>query len=514
MISDEQLKKRLKKFDLESEKLEKTFKDNEKIRKEFVEKYPLNSLKNLTKETYSIGKGNEDSFCYWVEQKTSNLGSILGANVSKFGLWYSEIDNAYKTTKEFRNDADSAIISIRERLDQLTSLGESHDLDGISKIQLSPKFKGKILYLYFPEKYLNIFSEVVVDYFLEIVGVNIGDISTVERKRDAIIHWKTENETMKQADADSWSNDMLTHFLYEQFKDKYAVIMKVNFDNKSKLSHETYLDGLERGEWKDWGWGTPKNYLRTIMKENERGKLILFDRNIRKITAEFEVNKVEHISSDENFPFRNFFDQASFRRFEPPIGEDIIMSVPGLNGFNSNQSAHRILSTYQYLHLIDAINDYGNDIDNKMKTEHSFRHAEAADQELGLLGEEFVLKCEKEKLKRSPDPNIAKLANKVERVADREHYDVKSFDTSGREIIIEVKTTVSSWDATFYITSSERQLLNSSPEKYLLYRVYEFDKQIKNGKIMVYDSKSFDPSKFEPILFKGNLMRKGTDYEV
>ena len=54
MISDEQLKKRLKKFDLESEKLEKTFKDNEKIRKEFVEKYPLNSLKNLTKETYIL----------------------------------------------------------------------------------------------------------------------------------------------------------------------------------------------------------------------------------------------------------------------------------------------------------------------------------------------------------------------------------------------------------------------------------------------------------------------------
>ena len=512
MISDEELNDRLNRYELKYSKLENMLKENEKIRKEFVDKFPINSLKTLTKEAYSIGEAYQDSFCYWLERKTEGLGSIRGATVNKFGLWYSTRDREYRTTEEFGNDPDSAIIIIRERLTLLTTNGIEHNIDEIAKIKLSPMVKGKILYLYFPEKYLNIFSENIVDYFLDVLGIDNERIGTVEKKRDALIHWKSENKTMKKAGADKWSNDVFTHFLYDQFKEAYAVIMKVSFNKKSGLTQEEYLDQLERGDWKESGWGTPRNYMKKLVEENKKGKLILFDRNIREITAEFEVDRVEKIPDDKDFPYRNYFDQTTFKRFKPQIDEDAILCVPGLESFNSNQSGFRILSKYQYLQLIEAGNDFEKNEDSEMKADYIFRHYEIADQELGRLGEEFVVEYEKEKLKHSHNPEIAKLANEVKRVGDIEHYDVKSFDNSGNKIMIEVKTTISSWDANFFITSNEIDHLKRHPKKYLLYRVYEFDKKSKKGKLMVYDSNFFDLSEYKPKLFTVTLMKKGTDF--
>jgi 5-methylcytosine-specific restriction protein B len=58
--------------------------DLRQLREEFVQRFPIERLADLTLEEYAIGKGNSDSFCYWLEVKTRELGSIKGGNVSKF----------------------------------------------------------------------------------------------------------------------------------------------------------------------------------------------------------------------------------------------------------------------------------------------------------------------------------------------------------------------------------------------------------------------------------------------
>lgn len=103
MISNEELKGRLNRYELKYSKLKNMFKENEKIRKEFMDRFPINSLKTLTKEAYSIGEAYQDSFYYWLERKTEELGNICGTTVNKFGLWYSTKDKEYRTTMEFGN---------------------------------------------------------------------------------------------------------------------------------------------------------------------------------------------------------------------------------------------------------------------------------------------------------------------------------------------------------------------------------------------------------------------------
>lgn len=100
---------------------------------------------------------------------------------------------------------------------------------------------------------------------------------------------------------------------------------------------------------------------------------------------------------------------------------------------------------------------------------------EAANRALGLAGELSVLRREQAFLRSM---GRKKLADRVEHVAqtkgDGLGYDVLSFDLTGREMWIEVKTTKYSIDVPFFVTRGEVRVSNASPEHYHLYRLYGF----------------------------------------
>ena len=81
---------------------------------------------------------------------------------------------------------------------------------------------------------------------------------------------------------------------------------------------------------------------------------------------------------------------------------------------------------------------------------------EAANRSLGNAGEDFAVRFERERLIAT---GASRLADRVERVSvtkgDGLGYDVLSFEESGKERLIEVKTT--SYDAAtaFLVTRNE-----------------------------------------------------------
>jgi len=92
------------------------------------------------------------------------LGSIRSRNLYKFGVFFDKNKRGYKFKRiESENDA---IIKLRERIARLIEAGRTKNLDVIREIDISLMFKGKILFLYYPDQYLNVFSEDYVDHFL------------------------------------------------------------------------------------------------------------------------------------------------------------------------------------------------------------------------------------------------------------------------------------------------------------------------------------------------------------
>lgn len=102
---------------------------------------------------------------------------------------------------------------------------------------------------------------------------------------------------------------------------------------------------------------------------------------------------------------------------------------------------------------------------------------EARNASLGKAGEEFVVEYERRRLHEA---GKKRLAENVDHVAvskgDGLGYDVLSFDISGRELFIEVKTTAFGKDTPFFISKNEVEFSKAFPSDFHLYRLFEFRK--------------------------------------
>jgi hypothetical protein len=100
---------------------------------------------------------------------------------------------------------------------------------------------------------------------------------------------------------------------------------------------------------------------------------------------------------------------------------------------------------------------------------------EARNRALGRAGEELVVALERDRLFSM---GKKKLADRVEHVAvtkgDGLGFDVLSFDTTGRDRFIEVKTTAFGKETPFYLSKGELEFSKSSSNQFFLYRLFAF----------------------------------------
>lgn len=118
---------------------------------------------------------------------------------------------------------------------------------------------------------------------------------------------------------------------------------------------------------------------------------------------------------------------------------------------------------------------------------------------IGDLGELLVLQYEQEKLKVLGIKKTPEHKSKSE--GDGLGYDILSYDETGKEIFIEVKTTTKNAETHFFITRNELLRSQQDSDKFLLYRLYEFDDTDNTAK---YYQRKGDLTELctNPILFK------------
>jgi hypothetical protein len=209
MITKDEIRVLTEKFEPKRQASQAHYRDLEKTRLEFVSKFPPSRIPLLSLDDYVEGKGSKDSFCYWVEVKTTKLGRIQSRNISKYGVFFDKKTQHYKFTAKFKTES-AAMIYLREQIVRLIEAGRTNNLKVIRKIDISPMFKGKILFLYYPDQYLNIFSEDYIDYFLRKIGLPVpNDDPHVLEKRELLHTFKSNDETMSK-----WKMYEFTDFLY------------------------------------------------------------------------------------------------------------------------------------------------------------------------------------------------------------------------------------------------------------------------------------------------------------
>lgn len=163
--------------------------DLRQLREEFVRRFPKEEIPDLTLERYALGhEGYRESFCYWLERKTRYLGSILGGNVMKFGVWYGS-DGQWRWVGRYES-AEDALAQIKTGLSSLIRAAEEGrfgELDRIGKEYLgdSISLRCKPINLYFPDQFLPLYADKTLKHFAALFGVELRG-TFIERNRQLL----------------------------------------------------------------------------------------------------------------------------------------------------------------------------------------------------------------------------------------------------------------------------------------------------------------------------------------
>lgn len=177
----------------------------EQLRLPFTKTFTIEYIKNNMKiDNFVVGKKNKNSFCYRLEFELDKLGSMKGSNSKKFGIYYSQQKQDYVVTKAWqRNNVNQSFTDLKAAIVKIIDLGKKDNTSKeIDAIPLSDIFKYKILSVYYPYKYLNIFAKEPLTYFLSqfYQTKDLKNMSIYELQK-MLIDMKRKDKALK-----NWSN--------------------------------------------------------------------------------------------------------------------------------------------------------------------------------------------------------------------------------------------------------------------------------------------------------------------
>ena len=112
-------------------------------------------------------------------------------------------------------------------------------------------------------------------------------------------------------------------------------------------------------------------------------------------------------------------------------------------------------------------------------------------KKVGDVGEQIVMQYEREYLRLHGREDLArKIVHSSIELGDGLGYDIKSYDLSGTEKFIEVKSTKKDNQNDFYMPDNEMKMANkifAEGGLYKIYRVYDIDENKLTAKICQYD---------------------------
>ena len=156
--------------------------DADALYDEFNKRFPLEKLSEMTLEQYT-NTNREDSFCYWIEVKTQDIGSIWGGSAYKFGIFKivgnlkSSIgtlhDDEYAWYSKYGNTRDEVFENIKSNILKIANAAQNGYYSEIDEIDLGDAFKWKIAFMYSQKKLINWFKKEILLKFADFYGKTV-----------------------------------------------------------------------------------------------------------------------------------------------------------------------------------------------------------------------------------------------------------------------------------------------------------------------------------------------------
>lgn len=301
----------IEKFDIQRQRDATHFKNLEVLQQSFVNDFPIEKIKNLLIDEYIVGKGSNTSFCNRLERKLEVIGRMRGSTSSKFVVYYGvngkDTESKYRFTAKLGkvSSEQEAFFRVKEEISTLIKAGKVDNRKEINKNRLSDLFKYKILGTYFPDKYLNQYSQRHLNFFLGELGLNPNGNKVLD-KQNTLLGFKNSDVLMKV-----WSNYEFNSFLYTTFgrppsndeQEKQQGVLPAIEKVKPELIDFTIIDGSNKESSKGKGSAKP-NYKEQQERNNRLGKrgenIVLNWEKEFLIKMKLPIDQLEHSSKDDD----------------------------------------------------------------------------------------------------------------------------------------------------------------------------------------------------------------------
>lgn len=196
---------------------------NEKLyqlKESFLKEFPLSRIQNMSLGEYT--NLDKTSFCYWLEAKTHDLGSIWGGSSYKFGVYKRRdisttitvdnriTDGEYAWFQKYGSTKETAFQKIRSILITIIENAQNDTLENIDDIDLGDAYKWKIAFLYGNFNVVNIFKNESLLEAAQSLGYK-GDIKNYATLNRYIISKKALKQDYFEYTAELWKKTTLAN---------------------------------------------------------------------------------------------------------------------------------------------------------------------------------------------------------------------------------------------------------------------------------------------------------------
>jgi 5-methylcytosine-specific restriction endonuclease McrBC GTP-binding regulatory subunit McrB len=266
-----------------------------KLKQDFLDNWSLEKLEKMTLEEYT-DTNRENSFCYWLEHITRDLGSIVGGSSYKFGIYKMgatsktesatnrDNDGVYAWHTKYGSSANEAFETIKRLIVNVANYSSNDQLSLIDNIDLGDAFKWKIAFLYSDFKVINIFKKI---WLINIAyGLDVGKENLkISELNNLIVAKKPEDE-----DYFHFSNRVR-----ETFGDKENDIKDILFSFENWLKKD-----YRKNDGSKLGSGSVTGYLSGV-------KFIAKDLYSRSFSDKDEFYRINEIEILEDLK-KEYFD--------------------------------------------------------------------------------------------------------------------------------------------------------------------------------------------------------------
>ena len=302
----------------------------ESLRKKFVSDFPINKIEEMPLERFTSGNHNRTSFCNRLENELKGLGDMHGSRVDKFGVYYSNQRGRYECAKKWSRtkDVGEGFINVKHEISQLLKDGNANNYNEICNNRISPLFKGKILSVYFPNKYLSVFSKDHVKNFLAALNMEYDYDLSIEENKLKLLLIKNYDERLNKFD-----NQLFMKFLYSSiynYMNDEVVSDNSSYDEVEVVEMD-YLNLIENNVGAPRKVNHTENEINKIIQGNKAEEIVLrFEQNkLHRLNKDDLAQKVEQVSKTKGDGLG--YDILSFNE----LGEEIYIEVKSKRSFNN-----------------------------------------------------------------------------------------------------------------------------------------------------------------------------------